>query len=157
VAQKKQKGPANSRGFAAVYQPVATASNAEGADFNAIKAEVPAIVAAVENEADRFAAGNLVLITGNKLSDAALQRQGLELMVASGLAEPAQVPQFNFFIGNLAINAKDYTAARTALEAAKACGYVDPNIDALIAESYFLSGSIPQGLAVLKDGIAKNT
>src|SRR5690606_14477212 len=85
VAQKKQKGPANSRGFAAVYQPAATASNAEGADFNAIKAQVPAIVAAVENEADRFAAGNLVLITGNKRSDAALQRQGLELMFASGL------------------------------------------------------------------------
>lgn len=157
VAQKKEKAPTNSKGFATVYQPVATASNAEGADFNAIKAQIPAIVAAVENEADRFAAGNLVLITGNKLTDAALQRQGLELMVASGLSDPAQVPQFQFFIGNLAINAKDYTAARTALEAAKAGGYVDPNIDALIAESYFLSGGIPQGLAVLKDGIAKNT
>src|SRR5690606_27106653 len=119
-------------------------------DFASIKPQVPGLVSAAQTPDDRFAAGNLILQLGNKLSDPTLQRQGLELMVASGKADPAQLGQFQFFIGSLAYDAKDWAAARTALQAAMAAGYSEGEPEALIAESYFSEGLSAQGLDYLK-------
>jgi len=149
LAQQQPKAN-NSAAFAKAYQPVAAIVNAEGGDVAAAKAQLPGVVAAVETPDDRFSAGNLVLLVGNKLKDSALQRQGLELMVASGKADPAQLGQFNFFIGSLAYEAQDWAAARKALEAAIAAGYTENDPPALIAESYFKEGQNQQGLTYLK-------
>jgi tetratricopeptide (TPR) repeat protein len=124
--------------------------NAEGGDYAAAKAQVPGVVAAIETPDDRNAAGNLILILGNKLKDSQLQRQGLELMVASGKTDPAQLGQFQFFIGSLAYDAKDWAAARTALQAAVAAGYTQDDPEPMIAETYFGEGQSAQGLAFLK-------
>jgi tetratricopeptide (TPR) repeat protein len=142
--------PQNSEGFVKLYQPLAAIVNAEGADYAAAKAQVPGVVAAIETPDDRNAAGNLILILGNKLKDAQLQRQGLELMVASGKTDPAQLGQFQFFIGSLAYDAKDWAAARTALEAAIAAGYTQDDPGPMIAETYFGEGQAAQGLTYLK-------
>lgn len=140
----------NSKAFVEAYQPVADIANAEGGDYAAGKARLPAVLAAVETADDRFLAGNLSLLLGNKLNDPALQRQGLELMLASGKADPAQVGQLQFFVGSLAYNAGDYGAARTALQAALDAGYTQDNPQGLIAESYFKEGQAAQGLDYLK-------
>src|SRR5688572_10722690 len=76
LAQREQKAN-NSKAFVEAYQPVAEIVNAEGGDLNAAKAQVPAVLAAVETPDDRNVAGNLLLLLGNKLKDPALQRQGL--------------------------------------------------------------------------------
>jgi len=144
-AQDKEK-PKNSKEFATAYQPVADMVNAEDGDLAAAQAKLPDVVSKIENDTDRFFAGNLTLMLGNKLNDKALQRQGLKLMVDSGQTSPEQTAQFQFFIGNLAYDAKDYEAARTALLAAKAAGYQDDNLDGLVAETYFTGGDDAAGI-----------
>ena len=145
----------NSEAFVKAYQPVAAIVNAEGGDFAAAKAQIPAVLAAATTPDDRNAAGNLILTLGNKLKDAQLQRQGLELMVASGKVDPAQLGQFQFFIGSLAYDAKDWAAARTALQAAVAAGYTENNPDAMIAETYFGMNQAAEGLDFLKGAIER--
>jgi hypothetical protein len=155
-AQKKAKESKeaklqNSKAFIEAYEPVEKAFKAvaEGGDYSAIKTQVPGMVAAVQNEDDRFVAGQMALVIGNKSTDPLLQRQGLELMLASGKVAPEQVGQFQYFVGNLAYQAKDYAAARTALEAAVAAGFSDDQLPALMAESYFGANATNEGLAYL--------
>lgn len=146
----------NSEAFVAAYQPIAAIVNAEGGDVAGAKAQVPGLVAAIQTPDDRNAAGNLILQIGNKLKDAQLQRQGLELMVASGKVDPAQLGQFQFFIGSLAYDAKDWAAARTALQAAVAAGYTETDPRPMIAETYFGDNQAAQGLDMLKGLIEGN-
>ena len=155
VPAMAQQGPKYSKEFVKVYKPLADIVNAATGDYAAVKPQIPAVLAAVKNEDDRNAAGNLVLILGNKLSDQALQRQGLELMLASGKVAPERVGQFNFFVGNLAYAAKDYAGARKALEAAAAAGYTEASPEALIAESYFAENQTQAGLDYLEGAMKK--
>ena len=141
----------NSEAFVTAFQPVADIVNAEGGDLAAARAQVPALVAAISTPDDRNAAGNLILMIGNKLKDAQLQRQGLELMVASGKTDPAQLGQFQYFIGSLAYDARDWAPSRAALQAALAAGYTgEGNPEAMIAETYFGENQAAQGLDYLK-------
>lgn len=149
AAQEEEPARDYSEGFVLVYQPLANQLNADGADLAAFAAQFPQLTAAAQTADDRFAAGNLILSAGNKADNPQWQRQGLELMVASGQADPARLGQFQYFIGSLAYNAKDYLAARQALEAAQAAGYSAPDVDlpALIAETYFASGDTQGAIA----------
>jgi len=142
-----------SKEFVAVYKPVADIANAATGDFAAAKAQLPGVIAAIQNNSDRNAAGSLALVLGNKLSDHALQRQGLEMMLQSGQVEPAKVGQFQFFVGSLAYDAKDYAAARTALQAAQAAGYTTDDARPIIAETYFNGGAPAEGLKYLGDAV----
>jgi len=119
--------PQNSEAFVKAYEPVAAIVSAEGGDYAAAKAQLPGVIAAIQTPDDRNAAGNMILTLGNKLKDTQLQRQGLELMVASGKTDPAQLGQFQFFIGSLAYDARDWAPARAALQAAMAAGYTEGN------------------------------
>ena len=123
-AAMAQEKPSYSEQFVGVYSPVAALTQGEAPNFEAARAQLPAVEAAIQNADDRYAAGNLYLVTGNRLSDGTLQRRGLELMLASGKVEPERVGQFQSFVGNLALNAKDYPAAERALQAAIAAGYM---------------------------------
>ena len=147
--------------FQKVYQPVADATNTTG-DLAAAKAGIPALLAGVKTPYDRFHAGNILVQLGSKSSDKSLQKQGLELMLASGQASPADAGLFRYFLGGLALDAKDYAGARRELEASLAAGFQgdaakkqDPW--GLIAESYFEEGQTAQGLDYLKGAIAQRT
>ena len=65
MAQRSNGKSQNSKAFAAAYQPVADIANAEGADYASAKAQLPAVVAAIETPNDRFLAGSLSLLLGN--------------------------------------------------------------------------------------------
>jgi hypothetical protein len=147
--------PQNSEAFVKAYEPVAAIVSAEAGDFAAAKSQLPGLLAAIQTPDDRNVAGNLVLQLGTKLKDAQLQRQGLELMVASGKVDPAQLGQYQFFIGSLAYDAKDWAAARTALQAAVAAGYTESSPDAMIAETYFGENRAAEGLEFLKGVIER--
>jgi hypothetical protein len=146
----------NSEAFVKAYEPFAAIVTAEAGDFAAAKPQVPGLLAAIETADDRNAAGNIILTLGNKLKDPQLQRQGLELMVASGKTDPAQLGQFQFFIGSLAYDARDWGPARAALEAAVAAGYSEGSPEAMIAETYFGQNQAAQGLAYLKGIVERN-
>ena len=128
----------NSRGFVEAYQRVDEMLKGDTPDYQGARAAIPTVLAAVETEKDRQIAGNLILSIGNNLSEGGLQRQGLELMLESGLTPPEQIGQFNWYVGSLAFSAEDYAAARAAFQAAQAAGYSSPDADivGLIAQSY---------------------
>ncbi|MXP42314.1 hypothetical protein GRI75_11755 [Altererythrobacter soli] len=146
---KKSSKQSNTKAFVEAYQPIATIANAEGGDYASAKAQLPNVMAAVGNESDRYAAGQLTLLLGNKLKDKALQRQGLETMLASGMVPAEQIGQIQFFVGNLAFEAKDWNAARTALQAAVQAGYTENDPQGLIVETYFAGGQQAEGLQYL--------
>ena len=108
AAQKKKKGdeapkPQYSKGFVAAYSPVQEQLNA-GADMATVKAALPGVVAAAESEDDRFAAGNLLLSAGTKTNDPALQRQGLELMLATDQGSGGKPAAIQFFRRSVSVS-----------------------------------------------------
>lgn len=151
-AQKKGEAPQAdySEGFVEAYRPVAEIVNAEGGDYAAAKAQIPAVVAAAQTADDKNAAGQLALQLGSKLEDLPLQRQGLELSLASGKVPPERVGQYQYFIGSLAYEAKDYAAARQALLAAISAGHTQDDPEALVIESYFHENRAQEGIDYLK-------
>jgi len=155
LAQQPNYSP--SRNFAKVYQPVAAIANAAGGDYASAKAQLPALVAAIENADDRYLAGNLHYALGVKLNDQAMQQQGMEMMLASGKAAPDAVAEMNYFLGEWAYNAQQYAKARQYLAAAKAGGYAQGNIDGLTVESYVKEGQSDQALSTLDTLIQERT
>ena len=139
-----------SRGFRSAYPKVAEMTTGETPDWAGAKAQFETVIAAISNEDDRNAAGNLALQIGNNLNDPALQRRGLELMLESGKVAPENVGQFQFFVGNLAYNARDYMAARTALQAALAAGYTQNEPEGLIIETYLQQDDVAGAVAYLE-------
>jgi hypothetical protein len=144
--RQQQQQQTLSRNFQPVYQLVADATNTTG-DLAAARAQVPALIAAIGSEYDRFFAGNILLQLGLKSSDTALQSQGLQLMLASGQGSATDNALFHYLLGEVAFNARDYAKARTEAEASIAGGFAgnfaerqDPwglILDAYLAESQF--------------------
>ncbi len=117
------------------------------------KAQIEPAFAAATTAEDKFVAGQLAVGLGGVAEDAAMQRRGLQAMVDSGKASATDLPKFQFFLGQLAFQSKDYAAARTALQAAKSAGYNENDIDALLAEAYINDNQAQQGLTILKQAI----
>ncbi|ANY20677.1 hypothetical protein A6F68_02176 [Tsuneonella dongtanensis] len=161
LAQKKGKDKEQavapkadySKAFIAAYQPVSKALS-EGPDPAAVKAQLPAVIAAAETPDDRFAAGQLVFSAGSKTSDTALQRQGLGMMLDSGKTPAADLARNSFAAAQLAYNAKEWAEVRRRAEQAMAAGY-DGDAELLIAETYFAENQVPTGLDALDKAIAR--
>lgn len=145
----------NSRGFAAVYQPLAEMVNATPPNHAGAQAQIPALIAAIENENDRQLAGNIILNIGNATSNPALQSQGLEMMLASGLVPVEQQGQFHWFVGSLAFQAEDYAKARREFETTQSLGYApeDSDLTVLIAETYIRQDNYSAGVQTYLDAI----
>ena len=155
-AQAAQPDYKPSRGFGRIYQPIAEIANSATGDHAAVRAQLPAVVAAIENADDRYLAGSLHYVLGNKLSDRAMQQQGLELMLASGKVAPQAAGEMNYFLGEWAYDAQQWARARQFLQAARTAGYTQGNVQGLIAESFFKEGQTAQGLAYLEQLIAEH-
>jgi hypothetical protein len=145
-----------SKEFVDLYQPVANVVNAVDGDVRSVSGQFPAVIAAAQTADDKFAVGNLILIAGNKTTNPAWQRQGLELQIASGKVPQANLGQFNWFIGNLAFQMADFPAARAALQAAVDNGWTQDDPTGLIAESYFSEQNDQAGVAyILRQAAAR--
>ena len=142
------------------------ARDAARAKYDAAIAALGAVVAA-ENQAvenaftaattpdDKFVAGQLGLTLGQLSLDKKMQRRGLQSMVDSGKVAAADAAKFNYYIGGLAFDSRDYAGARAAFQAAIAGGYTEGGIDGLLADSYFNDNQVAEGLKVLNAAIAK--
>lgn len=118
--------------------------------------QLPSLITTASTVDDQFSTGQLHLNLGNKLRDAKLQMQGLKLMVDSGKAPADQVPLFNYYVGSLAWDMRDYAIARTYLTRAAELGHQADNLVRLIGETYFAQNQYREGLTVLDEWIAKN-
>lgn len=137
---KKEEGgqERNSKGFATAYQPLAALVTTETPNWQEAANRTAELTAAIENNVDRNVAGNFMLKVGSEAKRPDLQRRGLELIVASGLASPQQLPLYHFYIASFAFNEKDYQATIAALQAAKAAGYTDTDSDPLNDPDYII-------------------
>jgi len=160
--QRQQQGGGEtlSRNFQPAYEVVSNANTA--GDLATAKAGVPAMIAAIASEYDRFFAGNILVQVGAKASDKALQQQGLELMLASGRATPEQVGLLHYLLGTVHFDSGNYDAAAREGQASLAAGFPgdfaqgqDPW--ALIADAYFRQNRFQEGLTLLRDTISQRT
>jgi hypothetical protein len=153
-AKDKKEAPkdqGNSKAFAAAYEPFLAAVNNPSGDLAAAKAMVPSLNAAIQNDADKHTLGTALIALGSKLKDTALQKQGIELALASGKADPAQAGLFHFFLGQSAYEAKNFPEARAQYQAALQTGYTQNDPRPAIAETYFGSNQPAEGLKYLSD------
>lgn len=163
AAQKNKKEdkagkPNYSKAFIAAYQAAEALTKA--GDNAGAAAQVPTVVAAVETDDDRNAAGGLVFNVGVATANPALQLQGVEMMLASGKTDPAKVGTFNYTAYQLAAQANDFAKARTYLAAAIAAGHTfngklsdgterafgPDDLHAMYAETYFDENNYAAGL-----------
>lgn len=159
MAQKKEKAApvskANySKEFIAAYKPVETQANAAGADFNTLKASVPALIAAASTPDDKLAAGRMIVNIGQKTKDHAISLQGAELALASGTLDAAQQPVFAFAAAQFAYQVKDWAKARANAETAVRLGYAENDPELFLAETYFVQDDYAGGLRYLNQAIA---
>lgn len=110
-------------------------------------------LAKVETADDRQFAGQLTLQMGQLLSDPAMQKRGIDLMIASGKLPPEELPRYQYFSGALAMEAGDYAGARESMTKAMAGGFSDENVDIKLAEAYFAENLNAEGLDVLAKAI----
>lgn len=130
-------------------------------DFAGAKAKLPEVEAKASKPDDQYFVGNFTLNVGIGLKDEALQRSGIEKMLASGVAPAADVGKFELVAGQLALNAKDYTSARDHLAKAAAANYGGASTQVYLAESYFgeATGNVtgnqfsPAGKALVQQGL----
>ncbi|MBG75510.1 hypothetical protein [Qipengyuania pacifica] len=149
-AQKEKKSqPKYSKAFIEAYKPLETMASAEPVDYASIKAAVPGLVAAAENNDDRFAAGSFIYATAVKAEDQPTALQGMEMMLQSGNVPAENLGQYNFVAGQLAYAANDYAKARPYFEAAAEAGYTERDPLIFVAESYFAEDQAQQGLNYL--------
>ena len=138
AAKKEKEAPARkaeySKEFVAAAQPVQKAGTAK--DFPAMIAALPAAEAAAKTADDKFLLGNFWITAGGGTNDLAMQRKGVEAMLASGATPAAELPKIEFYAGKFAYDAKEYDAAVPHLAKAAELGYgADANL--LAGESYF--------------------
>lgn len=145
-ALNKAKGRSDVQAARGNPQALATALQSE-------RAQLDQAFAAIGNEDDRLVAGQFAVSLGGMAEDPALQRRGIDAMLQSGKAPAAETPKLKFYAGQLAYQAKDYAAARTALQEAITAGYTDNDAQVLLAEAYMADNQTQQGLTMLQQAI----
>lgn len=146
------------RGNAARTQAKAGWDSAVVALGNAVAAEkgmVDQAFAASTTPDDKFFSGQLALNLGNLASDKAMQRRGIQAMIDSGKLSPADVGKYNFYIGGLAYDMRDFAGARTAFSSAIAGGYTENGVEALLADAYINDNQPGEGLRILQAAVSK--
>ncbi|QFT77937.1 tol-pal system YbgF family protein [Erythrobacter sp. THAF29] len=157
--KKKNKGGGEySQEFIAAFQPLNEALTQEGVDAAAYKPQLEALVPLANSPDEKNNAGILIYNTAVKLNDQPLQLTGMELMLASGKTDIAQVGRFNFIAYQLANAQQDFPKARKFLQEAINRNFTTDTISLsdlriAMAESYFSGNEFVEGLAFLKQAI----
>ena len=153
--KKEQAAPkANySKEFVAAYKPLEEQARAAAPDYAALKAQIPALTAVATTPDDKKAVGQLIFTVGQKTNDYATALQGVEMVLASGRADPVTQAQFSFVGAQLAYNIKDYARSRTLAKAAIDGGYVENDPQLFLADAYFADQKYAEGLKYLSDAV----
>jgi hypothetical protein len=141
-----------SKPFVAAYTPVADLLNKQK-NPAAAKTEFPKVLAAVQNDDDRYEAGILAVNIGVQLKDNALQDQGVDLVLASATA-PADVKQlYTFRKGAIAYDAKNFAVAEKQMTDAYNMGFRGNNVEFLISNALSQQGKDADATAWLGKAI----
>lgn len=146
------------RGNAARTQAKAGLDSALAALGTALQAEkgmIDQAFAASTTPDDKFIAGQLAVNLGGLASDKGMQRRGLQAMLESGRVTGADVGKYNFYIGGMAYDMRDFPGARAAFTNAIAAGYTENGVEALLADAYINDNQVAEGLRILQQATAK--
>ncbi|PKP99049.1 MAG: hypothetical protein CVT74_09065 [Alphaproteobacteria bacterium HGW-Alphaproteobacteria-13] len=147
----KGKSLSPSKGFGPALKKMTDAAGAK--DAAALQAAIADGQGSATTPDDQYLLSFYTLQLGIIGSDQAAQARGLDGMLDSGLTPPESVAAYNFYSGNFAYGAKDYTKAIQRLEAAKAAGSTETALAPLLMDSYLSAGQVDQGWAIAKAGI----
>ncbi|GAA4643756.1 hypothetical protein GCM10023115_17160 [Pontixanthobacter gangjinensis] len=166
-AEKEPKAD-YSKDFVAVYSPISALASGEAADPAAAAARISEIIAAVNTDDDRNAAGGLVYGLGRTLDRTDLQLQGLNLMLESG--KHPRPGQLHFSAHQIHRDLEQYQEARASLQSAIDIDYSfegamsdgstrvlsTPDFQVTISELYFDEGNYQGGFDYLQGLIDAN-
>ncbi|HEU4969736.1 hypothetical protein [Sphingomonas sp.] len=152
--------PELSKGFRNAVQPFQKALSAK--DYATAQSLLPAVEAAASAPDEKYYVGQFKIALGQGLQNQELMKAGVIEALNSGSqgVEPDR-GKFSWYAGQFAFQSKDYPTAIQYLTAAKTAGYQpkdasgqpDSNFQIMLAESYFQTKQVPQGMAVLEEAI----
>ena len=148
---KKGTTIAVSKGFGPAVKKMMEATNAK--DVAALQAALTEGEPSASTPEDKYWVAFYQLQLGILNKDKATQAKGLDAMLASGITPPESVATYNFFSGNFAYGDKDYPKAAQRLEAAKAAGSKEPQLDVLLMDSYLQTNQVDKGIEIAKAAI----
>jgi len=137
-----------SKGFAPAAKKMGGAVGDK--DAAALQAAIGEGETSASTNEDRYWLAFYKLQLGILNKDQALQAQGLDTMLDSGLTPAEQAGIYNFFSGRFAYGAKDYAKAIQRLEAAKAAGSTESGLNVILMDSYLNAGQVDQGWTIAK-------
>lgn len=154
AAKDAPSKPNLSKPFVALAGPFQNDLNAaqKANNVTAVAALLPrweALVAAASTPDDKFFAGNFGVGISQSTKDKALQARALDLIVNSGKLAGPELGKYAFYLGAAKLETKDYAGAQAAFAQAQAAGATEPDLPALIAETYFAQGQNQAGLDAL--------
>lgn len=147
-----EKGPAVSN--AARKEIVAFQAAVNAKDAAAIPVTLAAAQAKAKTKDDHYVIAKLQLKAAVDANDSNAMAQGVEAVLASGYAQPAELQTLYLGLGKLHYNAKAYDKAGAALDQVLR---IDPNnVDALVvqAETRNSQGRAAEGVGLLQKAIA---
>jgi predicted Zn-dependent protease len=148
----KGKGLTASKVFAPALKKMTDAAAAK--DAATLQASLTEGQASATTPDDKYLIGFYQLQLGILNKDQALQGQGLDVMIESGLTPAENIGVYNFYSGNFAYGAKNYPKAIQRLEAAKAAGSTETALSPMLMDSYLNAGQIDKGWEIAQAGIA---
>lgn len=122
-------------------------------NYLAGKAAFPAAVAAIKNDDDRYQAANMAINLAIELQDTALQRQSVDLYLASATTPAADRPAYEFQKGLFAAADKDYAQAEQLTVQAYNAGYRRADAEAKVSQIFSAQKKYDQALVWIVKGI----
>lgn len=145
--------PEVSAAFRAAGLPVQTALAAK--DYTAANAAIGAAEAAAVTPYEKYVAAHFRLEIAAKLNDVANQYKAVETILATGKADPAELPAMYFHAGNFAYADGKFDLAADRLSKAIELGYVRNNAPLMLADSYLKLGRLDESFALARRTIAE--
>lgn len=141
---------------AAKDNPAAKAAAVAQVDaaLNGGKAQLDALAPLATTQGDKLKLGEMQRNYGVLTDDVPLQHRGLVGMIDSGGLPATSVGQVQWLAGVTAYQTADYANAAKYIELAKALGFQDPQLDAVLGDSYKRSNNPAAALASAQRDIA---
>jgi len=130
-------------------------------DFAGAQAQLPAAEAGAQSADEKFILGQFKLQIATGTNDIPGQERAIAEMLATNTGPAELRPQLLFYQGQFAYKANNFPVAIQALNAAQQAGYAPKgpdgqptqDVNLLIAESYFKSNQVQQGLSAVERAI----
>lgn len=144
--------PELSPAFRAAAGPVQLAIQAK--NYTAASAGLAAAEAAATTPYEKYVIAKFRLEVAANLNDAASQNKAVEAILASGQADPRELPSMYFAAGNYAYTQGEYEQAASRLASAIKLGYAQNNAPLMLADTYLKLNRLDDSFAVTRQTIA---